>query len=370
MSSTDLDEFLESPIEGKLRDRLAKMRQRYAELTDAIADPERQKDRQTFQSLLKEHGGMVELADLFDAYLQSEADLVEAKSMAESDDPELQELGVSELESCQETRASRARAVREHILDQEVDSADSCIVEIRAGTGGDEAALFAADLFRMYSAYGENHRWKFEILSESATDLGGYKEIIFAVRGPRAHGVLQFESGGHRVQRVPETETQGRIHTSAVTVAVMEEVEESQIDIKDNDLRIDTFCASGPGGQKVNKTSSAVRITHIPTGIVVSIQDEKSQHKNKAKAMKVLASRLKEKQEQERRDAEAQVRRSLIGSGDRSDRIRTYNFPQNRLTDHRIGLTLYNLDRAILGDLDDLFSRLEAHDREERVAAL
>ncbi|MEM7260686.1 MAG: peptide chain release factor 1 [Planctomycetota bacterium] len=370
MNATDLQSFLEAPIEGRLRDRLEDRKGRFAELTELIGDPESQKDGQAFQGMLKEHGSLAVLVDHYENYLRAEEDLAEAKSMAESDDPELKELGESELEEGQATLTQRARTIREYLLDQETEGANSCIVEIRAGTGGDEAALFVADLYKMYMAYGENFRWKFEVLSESATDLGGYKEIIFAVRGPGSFGRMQFESGGHRVQRVPETETQGRIHTSAVTVAVMEEVEESEIDIKDNDLRIDTFCASGPGGQKVNKTSSAVRITHEPTGLVVSIQDEKSQHKNKAKALKVLASRLREKQEQERRDAEAETRRSLIGSGDRSDRIRTYNFPQNRLTDHRIGLTLYNLDRAILGDLTELFTRLEAHDREERVATL
>ncbi len=370
MSTTDLDAFLQSPIEGRLRQKLEERSARYDELNELVADPESQKDGQKFQALLKEQGSIATLVDMFRSYVKHEEDLAEAKEMSQSDDEELRELGESELEPGEALRAKKARGLREYILDEEVDAKDSCIVEIRAGTGGDEAALFAADLFKMYSLYGEKHRWKFEIMSESATDLGGYKEIIFAVRGPKSFGRMQFESGGHRVQRVPDTETQGRIHTSAVTVAVMEEVPESQIDIKDSDLRIDTFCASGPGGQKVNKTSSAVRITHIPTGLVVSIQDEKSQHKNKAKALKVLASRMKEKQDQERRAVEDAERRSLIGSGDRSDRIRTYNFPQNRLTDHRIGLTLYNLDRSITGDLDELFARLEAHDREERVASL
>lgn len=368
--STDAKSFLDAPLEGRLLQRLESMRGRYSDLETAIADPEQQQKGSKYQDLLKEHGSLAGLVALFDQYRQAEADLAEAQEMADSDDPDMAELGRSEIESSHDKRAAAARSVREYILDQEVDSANSAIVEIRAGTGGDEAALFAADLYRMYSLYAERVRWKIEVLSESVTALGGYKEIIFAIRGKKSFGRMRFESGGHRVQRVPETETQGRIHTSAVTVAVMEEVEESEIEIKDQDLKIETFCASGPGGQKVNKTSSAVRMTHIPTGITVSIQDEKSQHKNRAKALRVLASRIKERQEQERREKDDAIRRSLIGSGDRSDRIRTYNFPQNRLTDHRIGLTLYNLDRAILGDLDELFTRLEAHDREERVQAL
>lgn len=368
--TADAQSFLESPLEGRLLERLKGMRARFAELETAIADPAEQQNGSKYQELLKEHGSLAPILSLYSAYSQVEEDLMEAQEMASSDDPDMAELGQSELEESTEKRAAAARAVREHILDQEVESANSAIVEIRAGIGGDEAALFAQDMFKMYSLYAERVKWKIEILSESQTPLGGYKEIIFALRGKKSFGRMRFESGGHRVQRVPETETQGRIHTSAITVAVMEEVEVEQIEIKDQDLKIDTFCASGPGGQKVNKTSSAVRMTHIPTGLVVSIQDEKSQHKNRAKALRVLASRIKEKQDQDRREKDDAVRRSLIGSGDRSDRIRTYNFPQNRLTDHRIGLTLYNLDRAMLGDLDELFTRLESHDREERVQSL
>ncbi len=368
MSEVD---FLVAPIQGELRSRLEQATERFRELEADLADPELISDGARFQEVQKEYGSISGLVQKFQEYIKSEEDLEEAKTMAESEDPELRELGESELENCEKRLQEAARGVREFMLDQEDEGADRCLVEIRAGTGGDEAALFVGDLFKMYSLYADRVRWKIEVISESQTPLGGYKEIVFGVKGKRSFARMKFESGGHRVQRVPDTETQGRIHTSAVTVAVMEEVEQAEVDIKDNDLRIDTFCASGPGGQKVNKTSSAVRITHIPTGTVVSIQDEKSQHKNKAKALRVLASRIKEKQDRERREKEDAERRSLIGSGDRSDRIRTYNFPQNRLTDHRVpGLTLYSLDRLVVGDLDELFTRLETHDRELRVQNL
>lgn len=245
----------------------------------------------------------------------------------------------------------------------------ACIMEIRAGTGGDEAALFAKDLYDMYLAWCGQKAWKTELLEFSPTELGGLKEVVFSITGEGAFHALQFESGGHRVQRVPETEQQGRVHTSAATVAVLPEADEVEIDIRPEDLEVDTMRAGGPGGQKVNKTESAVRITHLPTGIVVKCQDEKSQHKNRAKAMRVLRSRILEQQQQKVQSERSQVRRTLVGSGDRSERIRTYNFPQNRLTDHRCNLTLYKLDRIIQGDLNDLITELLAFDRNERLKA-
>lgn len=362
--------FLDEPIEGRLRERLDEIHARFEELEKLIGDPDAQQDRGKFQDILKEHGTSGPQVSLYRDYLKSESDLAEAREWLEGDDEELRELAEAELEDLQAAHAQTARAVREHILDQQVEGSNNVIVEIRAGTGGDEAALFAADVYKMYALVADRMRWKIEVLDSSETPLGGYKDIVFAVRGKEAFRRLRFESGGHRVQRVPDTETQGRIHTSAITVAVLQEAEESEVEILEKDLRIDTFCASGPGGQKVNKTSSAVRITHIPTNIVVSIQDEKSQHKNKSKALRVLRSRIKEKEDAERREKEDAIRRDLIGSGDRSDRIRTYNFPQNRITDHRVPVTLYALDRYIQGDVDDLFERMVAHDREQRVQML
>lgn len=372
MSAADKDpsDFLEKPIEGNLHDKLSAMDERFVELEQLISDPDQQGSGK-FQELLKEHGSLASLVTLYRDYNKSCAALEEARELiASGDDPELKELAEMELPDLEDEGRQKARAVRMAILDQQVEGGDDCIFEVRAGAGGEEAALFCSDMFRLYSLYAEKRRWKIEVLSESATDLGGYKEITFAVRGSGAFTRLCFESGGHRVQRVPATETQGRIHTSAITVAVMQEAEESEIHVEDKDLRIDTFCASGPGGQSVNKTSSAVRITHLPTGVVVSMQDEKSQHRNKDKAMRLLKTRLKELADREKQEEEDALRRSLIGSGDRSDRIRTYNFPQNRISDHRINATLYNLDRFMAGDIDDLLDQLEAHDREERVQAL
>ncbi|MFN0060353.1 MAG: peptide chain release factor 1 [Planctomycetota bacterium] len=370
MTTANDKNFMTSPIDGRLRDRLTEMARRFDEIEARLADPDAHKDGARLQDLMRERGGMSALVELYRQYERSEKHRLEGEEMATSSDAELRALASAELDDLREKQAAAARALREHILDQEVVGADKAIVEIRAGTGGDEAALFAADVFRMYSLYAELRRWKLEILSENSTALRGYKEIVFALRGPGAYARLRFESGGHRVQRVPETETQGRIHTSAITVAVMEEVEVEEVDIKTADIRVDIFCASGPGGQKVNKTSSAVRLTHIPTGTVVAIQDESSQHKNKAKAMRVLASRIREKEHAERRAKEDAMRRSLIGTGDRSDRIRTYNFPQNRVTDHRIGVTIYQLDRFMLGAIDELLDKLETHDREERLQML
>jgi len=367
----DTAEFLEKPIEGRLSQRLVSMEQRFVELEGLIGDPAQQADGNKFQAILREHGSLSPMVQPHRQYISSLAELSEAREIIDcDDDPELKELAESELDDLEQSVKLKARAIRLAILDQQVEGGDDCIFEIRAGTGGDEAALFASDVFKMYSLYAEKMRWKIEVLTESETALGGYKEITFSVKGRGAFERLCFESGGHRVQRVPTTEAQGRIHTSAITVAVMQEAQAEEIHIEESDLRIDTFCASGPGGQSVNKTSSAVRITHIPTGVVVSMQDEKSQHRNRDKAMRLLKTRLKEAQDRKQQQEEDALRRSLIGSGDRSDRIRTYNFPQNRITDHRINCTLYNLDRFISGEIDDLLDQLEAHDREERVQGL
>lgn len=362
--------FLDQPIEGRLRERLDEKSARFDELEKLIADPDAQQDRNKFQELLKEHGSIAPEVASYREYLRVEEELADAEQLAQGDDEEMKELAELELEELAEKRSATARRIREQILDQQVEGTNNAIVEIRAGAGGDEAALFAATVYKMYSLYAEKQRWKIEVLSSSHTALGGYKEITFAIKGKGAMSRMRFESGGHRVQRVPETETQGRIHTSAVTVAVLEEAEESEVAIEEKDIRVETFCASGPGGQKVNKTSSAVRLTHVPTGIVVSIQDEKSQHKNKAKALRVLRTRIKDKEQAERREKEDEIRRSLIGTGDRSDRIRTYNFPQSRVTDHRIGVSLYSLDRFVMGEMEEMFDRLIAHDREQRVQLL
>ena len=361
--------FLIAPIEGQLLENLGKKVSRFEELEELIGDPDMQSDRAKFQEILKEHGMLAALVTLIRDYQKSAQDLEEAKELAEADDdPDMKELALAEVEPLEEKCREGAKAIRVLLLDQSAGGESDAIFEIRAGAGGDEAALFAADLFKMYSFYCEKHRLKLEIIEANETDLGGYKEITFGIKG--AYGRFCFESGGHRVQRVPATETQGRIHTSAVTVAVMPEAEETEIDIAEKDLRIDTFCASGPGGQKVNKTASAVRITHVPTGIVVSIQDEKSQHKNKSKALRVLRSRIKEAEDRKRQEEEATLRRSLIGTGDRSDRIRTYNYPQNRITDHRINVSVHGLERFMAGDIDDMLDQLIAHDREERVQHL
>ena len=341
---------------------------RFDELERQLQNPEILADTAKMLSCQREHGGLAKIARTIREFNQLEVDIVAVRQMIDSaDDAETREYAQAELADLQ----ARYDTIRVELEDM-VTAGDSLtrgslIMEIRAGTGGDEASLFARDLFDMYTKFVEKRGWKFEVLELSANELGGMKEVVLSITGEAAFHQLQFESGGHRVQRVPETETQGRVHTSAATVAVMAEATDIDVEIRDEDLQIDTMRAGGPGGQKVNKTESAVRITHVPSGIVVRIQDEKSQHKNKAKAMRVLRSRLMEHRQATLDKERSAQRRTLIGSGDRSERIRTYNFPQNRLTDHRINLTVHKLDQIIQGDLDDVVGALVQFDREERL---
>jgi peptide chain release factor 1 len=341
---------------------------RFLELERQLQDPAVLADSTRMVEIQREYGGLRRVAEPVQAYKRLEADIAAARQMlAEEQDADAREYAESELAELEKQRAGLEGELEELVSAGDSVTRGGVIMEIRAGTGGDEAALFAGDLYSMYSRYIENRGWKMELLDSSPAERGGFKEITFSVTGQGAFHELQFESGGHRVQRVPETEAQGRIHTSAATVAVLPEATAVEIDIKDEDLQVDTMRAGGPGGQKVNKTESAVRITHLPTGIVVKMQDEKSQHKNRAKAMRILRSRLLEAKQREAAEQRAAQRRTLIGSGDRSERIRTYNFPQGRVTDHRIGLTLYKLDQVMAGHIDELVQALLEFDRQERL---
>ena len=341
---------------------------RYEELELLLSDPEVLADTSRMVAFQREYGGLAKVALPVREFNSLEENIETARELiAEEEDAESKAYAEEELEALQSERESKLSALEDLVATGDAISRGSLIMEIRAGTGGDEAALFARDLFEMYQRLVERRGWKAELIDSSPTELGGFKDITISIAGEGAFLQLQFESGGHRVQRVPETETQGRIHTSAATVAVLPEANEVEIEIGPDDLRVDTFFASGPGGQKVNKTASAIRITHLPTNTVVQCQDEKSQHKNRAKALRVLRSRLLEAQQQKAHQERADQRRSLIGTGDRSQRIRTYNFPQNRLTDHRIGLTLYKLDQIMQGQLDEMVEALLEHDRQERL---
>ncbi len=343
---------------------------RFEELERQLQDPEVLANTNRMIEIQREYGGLRKVAEVVRSYHALEENIAAAKEMlAEETDQEAKEYAESELRDLQQQLEALKVELEDLATAGDAITRGGLIMEIRAGTGGEEAALFAGDLFRMYSYFVESRNWKMEILDQNASEMGGFKEITFSVTGEGAFHQLQFESGGHRVQRVPETESQGRIHTSAATVAVMPEANEVEVDIKPEDLQIDTMRAGGPGGQKVNKTESAVRITHLPTGIVVKCQDEKSQHKNRAKAMRVLRSRVLELKEKEAQAARAEHRRTLVGSGDRSERIRTYNFPQGRVTDHRIGLTLYKLDQIMQGQLDELIDALIEFDRQERLSS-
>ena len=356
-------------MKQRIRDKLEHLANRLEELDRALASEDAARDMNAFRDLSRERAEIEPVVRLYHQYRQAEADCATARELLA--DAEMRELGELELAAGEARIAELEADLQRALLPRDANDERNLFLEIRAGTGGDEAALFAGDLLRMYTRYAERQRWKVEIVSASESDLGGYKEVIVRVVGNGAYSKLKFESGGHRVQRIPVTETQGRIHTSACTVAVLPEADEVEaVDINPADLRIDTFRASGAGGQHINKTDSAVRITHIPTGIVVECQDDRSQHRNKAQAMAVLVARIRDGQEREQNAKIASTRKSLIGSGDRSERIRTYNFPQGRVTDHRINLTLYKIDAIMDGELGDVIDALSTEHQAEQLAAL
>ncbi len=358
-----------SPMKASIRHRLEQLADRLAELDALLGAEESTRDMEAFRRLNKERADIAEVVELFASYRQAEGDLAAAAAMEA--DAEMREFAREESAAARATMARLEDDLQRALLPKDPDDDKSVFLEIRAGTGGDESALFAGDLFRMYARYAERQRWKVEIASQNESELGGYREIIARIEGAGVYGRLKFESGGHRVQRVPATEAQGRIHTSACTVAVLPEVDAvDDVHINPADLRIDTFRASGAGGQHINKTDSAVRVTHIPSGLVVECQDDRSQHRNKAQALSVLAARLKDMQVREQQQKIASTRKSLVGSGDRSERIRTYNFPQGRVTDHRINLTLYKIDAIMDGELDELIGGLKAEHQAELLAAL
>jgi len=348
--------------------RLEGLEARYNELNDLLIKPEVISDQKKFRELSREHAHLARGVKLLGQYRKALDDLEQTEELMAGDDAELKALAEMEAQELQETIASLEDDIPFFLIPPDPNEGKNVIVEIRAGTGGDESALFAADLFRMYSHYAEDNKIKVDVLNSHDTGLGGYKEIVFSLEGKGAYDHFRYEMGTHRVQRVPETESSGRIHTSAATVAVLVEAEEQDVEILDNDLRVDLFRSSGPGGQSVNTTDSAVRITHLPSGLVVTCQDEKSQHKNKARAMKVLRARLWEQMEMERQQEITSERRSQIGSGDRSGRIRTYNFPENRVTDHRIKLTLHKLDVVMQGQMSELVEALD-NDRRKKLLA-
>ncbi|MBP3337376.1 MAG: peptide chain release factor 1 [Clostridia bacterium] len=340
-------------------DKLSFIESRYEELSKKVSDPDVIADQETWRKLCKEQSDITPIVEKYREYKSLKEKIEEAKELLSDNlDKDFKELVEEELAESKKGIADAENALKILLLPKDPNDDKNIIVEIRGGAGGDEAALFAGDLFRMYSMYAETKRWKVDILNSNPTDIGGFKEISFSIEGQGAYSCLKFESGVHRVQRIPTTESGGRIHTSTVTVAVLPEVEEVEVEINANDLRIDVFRAGGPGGQCVNTTDSAVRVTHLPTGLVVSCQDEKSQHKNKDKAMKILRSRLYDLMQEQQHEEIAQERKSQVGTGDRSERIRTYNFPQGRVTDHRIGFTLHRLEAVLNGDLTELIDAL------------
>ena len=351
--------------------KLENLVERFAEVQALLSDPGVIGDQDKFRALSKEFSQLEDVVAGFNAYKQAEEDLASAEEMMAEDDAEMREMAQEEIKSAKQEIERLEAELQILLLPRDPNDDRNCFLEIRAGAGGDEAAIFAGDLFRMYSRYAEAKGWRLEMVSANEGEHGGFKEVIANVTGDGAYGVLKFESGGHRVQRVPETESQGRVHTSACTVAVLPEIPESEaIEINPADLRIDTFRASGAGGQHVNKTDSAIRITHLPSGVVVECQDERSQHKNRAKAMSVLSARLNQIEEDKRAAEEASTRRNLVGSGDRSERIRTYNFPQGRVSDHRINLTLYRLDEVIEGNLGLLLEPIRQEHQADLLASL
>ncbi len=351
-------------------DRLRNLEKQYLDLEERLADPEVIRAQDIYQKLMKEHSDLAPLVQAYRRYQHLDKELAASQSLLKEEaDEDLKAMAREDIQSLKEQIGQVEEDLRVLLLPKDPNDDKNVLLEIRAGTGGEEAALFAADLYRMYTRLAERRGWKLEVMSHSTTGLGGLKEVIALISGDRVYSRLKYESGTHRVQRVPETESQGRIHTSAVTVAVLPEAEDVDVHISPEELRVDVYRSSGPGGQSVNTTDSAVRITHLPTGLVVTCQDEKSQHKNKAKAMKVLQARLFDLKQQEQQRQIAQERRTQVGSGDRSERIRTYNFPQGRITDHRIGLTLYRLESILDGDLDELLNGLTSHYRAQALRA-
>lgn len=366
----DLTSFLSPyPMKPSMLAKLDQLAERFTELDALLATEQATADMNQYRKLTQERAELEPVVEAYRQYQQAQGDMETAQSFLA--DPDMRAFAEEEIADAQARQATLGQNLQRLLLPRDPNDERNLYLEIRAGTGGDESALFAGDLLRMYTRYAERRRWQVEVMSESSSELGGYREVIVRIVGHGAFSHLKFESGGHRVQRVPVTETQGRIHTSACTVAVLPEADELvDVEIKAADLRIDTFRASGAGGQHINKTDSAVRLTHLPTGIVVECQDDRSQHRNKDKAMKVLAARIRDRQTREAQTKEANTRRNLIGSGDRSDRIRTYNFPQGRITDHRINLTLYKIDAIMDGDLDELVGALAAEHQADLLAAL
>lgn len=359
-------------MNDSLLKKLEKMYERYNELEKLLSDPEVIADSNRYTTYIKEHGSLAKMVGKYTQLTETLSRKRETEGLLhqEGADKELAEMARDELGVLVKQEDTIMEEIKGLFITEDKTYGKNVIAEIRAGTGGDEAAIFAADLFRMYTKYAENQGWKVELFDNSETDLGGFKEVTFSIEGKNAYQKLRFESGTHRVQRVPQTEGSGRVHTSTATVAILPEIEEVEIDINPNDLEIDTFRASGPGGQKVNKTSSAVRITHIPSGLIVKCLDEKSQHKNRAKAMRILRSRLYELYEGQKRNERDQIRRDQIGTGDRSEKIRTYNYSQNRVTDHRINFSAHNLDQIMLGYLDDIIDALLNYYKEEQLKQL
>ena len=351
-------------------EKLKGIKERYEQLTALLSDPAVIGDQNRYRELSKEQAGLTDIVNAYDEYMAAEAEIESCKAMLEeADDAAMREMIHEELNELSAKEHELSEQLKVMLLPKDPNDDKDVIIEVRAGTGGEEAALFGADLLRMYTRYAERHGYKAELMNENYTEKGGVKEVVLSLQGKGAYSRMKFESGVHRVQRVPETESQGRIHTSAATVAVLPEAEDVEVDINPNDLQIDTYRSGGAGGQHVNKTESAIRITHIPTGLVVQCQDERSQHKNRDKAMRVLKSRLLELYQSKAAEAEADERKSQVGSGDRSERIRTYNFPQSRVTDHRIGLTLYKLETFLDGDMDEVIDALILAERTRQLSS-
>jgi peptide chain release factor 1 len=342
-------------------DKLLGVEERFTKIEQLLSDPKILQDRAAYQKYSREHSELSEIVNTFRTYKKILSDLDDSTELLKDNDAEIKTLAREEIKSLTDEKERLENELKRLLIPKDSNDEKNIILEIRAGTGGDEAGLFAANLFRMYSRYSENRNWKVEIMSQHVSGVGGFKEIVAMIHGKGAYSVFKYESGIHRVQRVPSTEAQGRVHTSAVTVAILPEVEDVELTIDPNEIRVDVYRSSGPGGQSVNKTDSAVRITHLPSGLVVTCQDEKSQHKNKAKALKVLRARLLDKMIQEQSDERSEERKSQVGTGDRSGRIRTYNFPQGRVTDHRIGLTLYKLESILEGEITELVEGLATH---------